>query len=160
VVVRIVAALVLVVGIGVSATLQGQEFGSEIAAATLRDAVELAGLRLAALPIVLSASRHADTSDGVEAWTLYGEDGRAQQIVVYSGSAVFRCANHQPYPDWQCRLKLASILVHEAWHFTRSRDDAQAYQAQLAFLMVRGASSVVVGSVRRSRDHALATRRK
>jgi hypothetical protein len=56
-------------------------------------------------------------------------------------------------------LKLASIIVHEAWHFTRSRDDAQAYEAQLAFLMWRGASSLVIGSVRRSRDYALARQR-
>ena len=125
---------------------------------TLSQAIELAGAPAAGLPIVLATTRPDEASPEAEAWTVYGADGRPRQIVIYTESAAFRCANRHPYPDRQCRLKLASILVHEAWHFTRRGDDAGAYEEQLAFLILNEASSVTIASVRRSRDHAVSRR--
>ena len=59
--------------------------------------------------------------------------------------------------DWQCMLKLASVLVHEAWHFRNGRDEAGAYTAQITFLMHQGSDATAAG-VRRARDRVLAVR--
>ena len=65
-------------------------------------------------------------------------------------------------------LRLASIIVHEAWHFRHGRDEAEAYEAQLAFLRLTEASAFLQASepasqdireVRRSRDRVLANKR-
>ena len=156
---RILAAVLLMVEIAVSQPLLGQEHVDATRAQTLADAVELVGVRATALPIALATSPPDTASSGVEAWILSGDDGRPRQIVVYTESEVFRCANRRN-PDWQCRLKLASIIVHEAWHFNDRADEARAYDEQLAFLIFRGATSAVVSGVRRSRDHAVARQRK
>jgi hypothetical protein len=157
--VRTLATIIVMVSIDLSGPLQGQARVDRMKAATLADAIQLAGPAAAALPIVLAEKPYQEPAAGIEAWTFYDHDGRPRQIFVYTGSAAFRCAN-QINADRQCRLRLASIIVHEAWHFTRSRDDGQAYDEQLAFLMVNGASSAVIGSVRRSRTYALARQRK
>jgi hypothetical protein len=156
--VRTSVAVLLIVEIAVSWPVWAEERVDGTKARTLSQAIDLAGPRAAALPIALAARPYAAASSGVEAWTLYGEDGRPQQIFVYTESVAFRCANRQPKPDWQCRLKLASVIVHEAWHFNESRDEAGAYVAQLAFLIGNGASPQVTAGVRRSRDRAVAAR--
>jgi hypothetical protein len=71
----------------------------------------------ACLPIVLAPVPPDEASRGIEGWILRREDGTAERIVVYSGSDVFRCASDPDRLDYQCLLKLASIIVHEAWHY-------------------------------------------
>jgi hypothetical protein len=127
---------------------------------TLSQAFDLAGPLVAALPILLARTRPAGASPGVEAWTSYGEDGRPQHIFVYTQSQAFRCANRHPTPAWQCRLKLASIIVHEAVHFGGSRDEKKAYEAQIAFLIGNRAASEMIASVIRARDVATARQRQ
>lgn len=125
-------------------------------ARTLSQALHLGGPLLAALPISLTETPPAGTSSGVEAWTSWGEDGRPRKIFLYTQSNVFRCANRHPTPVWQCRLKLASILVHEAVHLSGNRDERKAYETQIAFLVRSGASSQLITSVARARDYVIA----
>ena len=37
-------------------------------------------------------------------------------IVVYSESDAFRCASDPYRLDYQCLLKLASVIIDEVWH--------------------------------------------
>jgi hypothetical protein len=59
----------------------------------------------------------------------------------------------------QCLLRLASAVVHEAWHLDNGRDEGEAYEAQIAFLMKNGAATEHVKAVRLARNRVLATER-
>ena len=83
------------------------------------------------------------------------KNGHAERIVVYSGSDVFRCASNPDRLDNQCLLKLASTIIHEAWHYRHGPDEAGAYDAQIAFLITHGGSSAQIAGVRRSRATSL-----
>ena len=123
---------------------------------TLEAAILLAGPSVAGLPIVLAAVPPDVASRGVEAWTLYAQDGHADRIVVYSGSGLFRCASDPNRLDYQCLLRLASAIIHDAWHYKRGLDEAGAYDTQIAFLTTHGGSSAQTTSVRLARDYVLA----
>jgi hypothetical protein len=123
---------------------------------TLDTAILLAGPSLTGLPIALAPAPPDEASRGVEAWTLSHQDGHGERIIVYSGSGVFHCASDPNRQDYQCLLKLASILVHEAWHYRHGPDEAGAYDAQISFLTTHGRSGARIGGVRRSRDRVLA----
>ena len=84
---------------------------------TLERAILLAGPSIAGLPIVLAPVPPDGASRGVEAWMLPPQDNKAAQIVVHSGSGLFRCASDPDRLDNQCLLKLASTIIHEAWHY-------------------------------------------
>ena len=137
--------------------------------ATLELALELAGPQLYRhLPMVLIAALPETVSPGAEAWTVYDEHGTGDRIFVYTRSRTFRCASATRSDQDQCLLRLASIIVHEAWHFRHGRDEAEAYEAQLAFLRLTEASAFLQASepasqdireVRRSRDRVLANKR-
>jgi hypothetical protein len=129
------------------------------AAEVLEAAIFLAGPSVAGLPIVLASSPPVASSKGVEAWTAYGDDGKGTRIFVYIGSGVFRCASQLP-SGAQCPLRLASAIVHEAWHFRNGPNEAAAYDAQLTFLFLHGGSTEQISSVRVSRDRMLAAERK
>ena len=94
----------------------------------------------------------------VEAWTLPLQDNQAAQIVIYSGSGLFRCASDPDRLDYhyQCLLKLASTIIHEAWHYRHGVNEAGADQAQIAFLTFHGAASAQIADARLSRDRVLA----
>ena len=126
---------------------------------TIEEAILLAGPSIAGLPIVLAKVPPAEASRGVEAWMLPGQDQTPAQIVVYSGSGVFRCASDPDRLDDQCLLRLASTIIHEAWHCRHGVDEAGAYEAQIAFLMTHGAPSVQITSVRIARQHVLAAQK-
>jgi len=107
-------------------------------------------------------------SPDAEAWTVYDEHGTGDRIFVYTRSRTFRCASATRSDQDQCLLRLASIIVHEAWHFRHGPDEAEAYEAQLAFLGLTEASAFLQASetasqdireVRRSRDRVLANKR-
>jgi hypothetical protein len=122
--------------------------------AVLDRAVILAGLQFTRPPLVLTSTLPWTASAGAEAWTTCDADDHGDRIFVYTRSALFQCANQG---DWQCMLKLASVLVHEAWHFRNGRDEAGAYTAQITFLMHQGSDATAAG-VRRARDRVLAVR--
>ena len=107
---------------------------------TLERAILLAGPSVAGLPIVLASVPPDGASRGVEAWMLRGQDGHAERIVVYSGSDALSLRQRPDRPDYQCLLKLASIIIHEAWHYRHGPDEAGAYEAQIAFLTTHGGS--------------------
>jgi hypothetical protein len=134
----------------------GQEQTDQIARKTLEKAVLLAGPTIVGLPIELAPVPPDEASRGVEAWILPGQDGTPARIVVYSRSDVFRCASDPDRLVYQCLLKLASIIVHEAWHCTHGLNEADAYDAQIAFLTTHGGSSYEISGVRLARARVLA----
>ena len=123
---------------------------------TFEKAILLAGWEAAGLPIVLAPVAPDEASRGIEAWILPGQEGNAARIVVYSESDVFRCASDPDRLNYQCLLKLASIIVHEAWHWRHGPGEAGAYDAQIAFLTNHGGSSLQISGVRLARGRVLA----
>ena len=119
----------------------------------------LAGLDRSNLPITLATAAPASASFGVEAWTSYDADGTGDRIFVYTGSDMFRCAR-RPLSMRQCLLRVASAVVHEAWHLENGRDEGQAYEVQIAFLLRNGATTEHVAAVRLAQGHVLAAERR
>ena len=132
-------------------------------------ALQLAGPQVYAhLPFVLVSVLPRTVSPGAEAWTVYDEHGKGDRIFVYTRSRTFRCASVPRSDQDRCLLKVASIIVHEAWHLRNGRDEVGAYQAQIiflqmkeasAFLQVNEAAAVDILEVRRARDRAIADKR-
>ena len=148
---------VLVFSLAFPSSLHASGSTSQSAAKTLESAILLAGPSIAGLPIVLAPVPPDGASRGVEAWTLPLQDNQAAQIVVYSGSGLFRCASDPDRLDYyQCLLKLASTIIHEAWHCRHGVNEAGAYEAQIAFLTFHGAASAQIAGARLSRDRVLA----
>ena len=125
---------------------------------TLDTALLLAGLDRANLPITLAATPPSSASQGIEAWTSHSADGTGTRIFLYTGSDMFRCARW-PLGMRQCRIRLASVLVHEAWHMEHGQDEEDAYEAQIAFLMRNGAATEHVKAVRLAQNRVLAAER-
>ena len=121
---------------------------------TLRRVLVLAGLDRANLPITLATVAPASASRGVEAWTSY-DDECGDRIFVYTRSDMFRCAS-PPLAMRQCLLRLASAVVHEAWHVENGRDEKEAYEVQIAFLLRNGAATEYVKAVRLAQKRVLA----
>jgi hypothetical protein len=126
---------------------------------TLEAALLLAGIATAKLPVSLASVKPDTASAGVQAWTTVGGDGRGERIYIYSGSDLFRCARPSN-ENYQCLLKLASVILHEAWHFRHGASETGAYDAQLAFLMANQGALEQMTDVRRSRSQAVAAERK
>ena len=129
---------------------------------TLEAALFLAGPGLAALPIELASSAPDGASPGVEGWIASGADGRAERIVIYTGSGIFRCAKwpHDRFLSHECLIRLASVIVHEAWHFRHGRLETGAYGAQIIFLLAKNAPRRQIAAVQTARDRVAATARK
>ena len=125
---------------------------------TLQNARFLIRTAAAHVPIVLASAPPDGATQGVEGWTTFGETGRGEQIFVYTESETFRCA--RTTREFQCLLKLASIIVHEAWHFMNGRDEAGAYQEQMAFLVLNGASDLQMSGVGAAGRLLVAAQRK
>ena len=151
VVVLIAAGRVTALG-QASGTVGTPDAASLAAQRTLERAILLAGPGVARLPIVLAATPPDGASDGVEAWVIRGPDGQVNQIGVYRESAAFRCASGLILQNYQCLLKVASAIVHEAWHYDHGAEEAGAYDAQIAFLVLNGGSSAQVSGVWRARE--------
>jgi hypothetical protein len=148
-----------------------QEAGSQAAReqTTLDRAVALAGLKPAHLPIILTSTLPPTLSPNAEAWTVFDEACRGQRIFVYTRTAAFECAGDPNPLQRQCVMKVASIVVHEAWHLRHGPDEAEAYRAQLLFLQmieatafqqVDPAAATEIAAIRRARDRVLAEKRK
>ena len=137
--------------------------------AVLDRALRLAGPHLYAdLPFVLISELPRTVSQGAEAWTVNDEHGKGGRIFIYTRSRTFRCASVPRSDQDRCLLKIASVIVHEAWHLRNGPDEAGAYQAQLIFLQMREAlaflqmneaAAVDILEVRRARDRAIADKR-
>jgi hypothetical protein len=124
---------------------------------TLDRALILAGLDRANLPITLATVAPESASRGIEAWTSSDTDGNGERIFVFTGSDMFRCAS-RPLGMRQCLVRLASVLVHEAWHFENGRNERDAYEVQIAFLLRNGAATEHVAAVRLAQNRVLADR--
>jgi hypothetical protein len=129
---------------------------------TLEAAILLVGPRIANLPLELAPVAPDGASHGIEGWTTFRADGQGERIAVYTGSEIFRCARWaQRNPESrECVLRLASVIVHEAWHFGNGREEAGAYGAQMLFLMANHASDAQIASVQMARDRVVAVARK
>jgi len=146
----------VVFSLTLSSSAQTSSHTSRVDRQTFERAILLAGWEAAGLPIVLAPVAPDEASRGIEAWILPGQEGNAARIVVYSESEVFRCASDADRLNYQCLLKLASIIVHEAWHCRHGSGEAGAYDAQIAFLTNHGGSGLQISGVRLSRDRVLA----
>ena len=155
-------APLLVFALAVPCSSRASDNPAPVERQTLDAALVLTGYAIAKLPIELASVAPNGASQGVEGWTLYRADGQGERIVVYSESAIFRCASR---PDTnteshQCLLRLASVIVHEAWHFRNGRQETGAYTAQIQFLMANHASDAHIAAVQMARDRVLAAIRK
>ena len=124
---------------------------------TLQRVLVLAGLDRANLPITLAKAAPASASIGVEAWMAY-DDECGTRIFVYTGSDMFRCAS-PPLAMRQCLLRLASSVVHEAWHLDHGPNEEEAYEVQIDFLLRNGAATEHVKAVRLAQSRVLAAER-
>jgi hypothetical protein len=120
------------------------------------------------LPLVLTSAMPRTVSPGAEAWTVYDEHGKGERIFLYTRSRTFRCASVRGGDQNRCLLKVASVIVHEAWHLRNGPDEVGAYEAQLVFLrfaeasavnQVNEAATMNIREVRRARDRVLAEKR-
>jgi hypothetical protein len=156
-------AFVILTGYSIAwpATAQGLAADDKdpVARQTLESALLLAGQSIATLPIVLTSIRPDTASADAQGWTSVGRDGRGEQIFLYTESASFRCARPSS-ENYQCLLKLASVIVHEVWHLRHRGGEAEAYAAQITFLMGHHGALDQIADVRRSRDRAVAVERK
>jgi hypothetical protein len=154
-------APMLVFALALPSAAQVSDVKDRVRREALDAAVVLANPHSAGVRIVLASVPPDSASPGVEAWTVFREDGKGDRVVVYTESSVFICSSSQipvHMSPYVCRLKLASIIVHEAWHFRNGPDEAGAYEAQLQFLEAQGAGSAaeIAEGVRRARDRVKA----
>jgi len=75
-------------------------------------------------------------------------------------AATYSDARDRQTKNYQCVLKLASVIVHEVWHLKNGASETGAYNAQLAFLMANQGALEQMTDVRRSRSQAVAAERK
>lgn len=151
----VLTALALLLPLHAGSSSQGHAVARE----TLETVIVLAGLDRANLPIELVTVAPASASHGIEAWTSFDAEGNGEQIFVYTGSDMFRCASW-PLGMRQCRIRLASVLVHEAWHLEHGRSEGGAYEAQIAFLVRNGANAEHVQAVCLARNRVLEAERR
>jgi hypothetical protein len=126
---------------------------------TLQVALVMAGLDRADLPITLASVTPPGASRGIEAWTSYDATGIDDRILVYTGSDMFRCAS-RPLRMRQCVIRLASVLVHEAWHLEHGPNEEDAYEVQIAFLLKNGAAAEHVAAVRLAQNRVVAAEQR
>jgi hypothetical protein len=167
---RNVAWLFIVIGTWcVPSTVRAADSTPAQERAVLDRALLVAGPQLYAhLPFVLISALPRTVSPRAEAWTVYDEHGKGDRVFVYTRSRTFRCASVPRSDQDRCLLKVASVIVHEAWHLRNGPDEVGAYQAQLIFLQMKEASAflqlneaaaVDILEVRRARDRAIADKR-
>jgi hypothetical protein len=111
-------------------------------------------------PIELVDLRPVTASPGVEAYTHAG----IKKIYLLTTSAVFQEAlgTARWDADGTPIIKLASILMHEAWHVQNGPDERGAYEAQLSTLgrLGAGAGSALHRSVYNSMRAVLKTQKR
>lgn len=90
-------------------------------------------------PIELVDVRPADASPTAEGFTRPG----TKRIYLLTRTAVFEAATRKEHWDADSLpfVKLASIIMHEAWHVRNGPDERGAYQAQLMTLGRLGAGA-------------------
>lgn len=150
----------LVVGtLGVPSAARSADSTPAPERAMLDRALGLSGLSSRHLPVVLTSALPSAVSPGADAWTVYDEQGHGDRIFVYTRGRTFQCASASRDAQHQCMLRLASLIVHEAWHLQNGLDEAAAYDAQVMFLESNGASQFHILDIRRSRSRVLAEKR-
>jgi hypothetical protein len=102
-------------------------------------------------PIELVDTPPWDVSRNAEAFVRYDP----ARIFLVTSTPVFREAQRMRHPDRSRApfVKLASIIVHEAWHLNHGDDEEGAYDAQLIALLSMGvpSDSTLFHSVMRSK---------
>jgi hypothetical protein len=88
-------------------------------------------------PIVLLNSRPSDVSKHAEGFVRRGDP----QIYLLTDTVSFESARRaaRRCGAQQALRKIASVVVHEAWHVRRPGDESGAYAAQLFALVQMGA---------------------
>jgi hypothetical protein len=145
-------AVVIVAARMAAADTGNPEEREALDAAKLMARADIAGLR-----VILTGIRPVYVSAVAEAWTVRDPATGAGVILVFTGSQTFQCAI-APRRDYQCTIKLASILTHESWHLRYGADERHAYDQQLVFLKLHGASPELLAGVRGARQVVLAPR--
>ena len=155
-------APLLVIALALPSSSRANDVPESVERKTLEAALLLAGPGLATLPIELASSAPDGASQGVEGWTIHRAEGQGERIVIYTESGIFRCARwpHDSFLSHECLVRLASVIVHEAWHFRHGRGEVDAYGAQIVFLMANHASAAQIAAVQVARDRVLAVGRK
>src|SRR5262245_18007161 len=122
---RTIVTLVLF-AVGLSSPERASDREDNIQHQTLERALLLAGPPVAGLPITVTSVHPPGASQGIEGWTTFRADGTGERIFVYAATDFFRCASW-PLSISQCLVRVASVIVHEAWHFRNGRSEAGAY---------------------------------
>jgi hypothetical protein len=60
----------------------------------------------------------------------------------------------------ECLVRLASVIVHEAWHLRYGRLETDAYGAQIIFLLANHATGAQIAAVQTARDRVRAAARR
>jgi hypothetical protein len=113
------------------------------------EAIRLLGWSRADTPhIELFANKPREVSARAKAWVRFTDAGHAVPIIyVWTGSEMYRDAARGNY---QARVRLAGVLVHERWHVRHGRDHVGAYNAQLSIMQYLGANSLHMAEVRKA----------
>ncbi|PWT83222.1 MAG: hypothetical protein C5B57_07315 [Blastocatellia bacterium] len=123
-------------------------------------ALDLLGRTVNLPPVQLVDAPPSEVSRFSEAFTRPGSD----TIYLITSTEVFRRVQRaQPRcSDYDSVRKLASILVHEAWHVHHGPDERGAYEAQLTTLAALGAGmqTPTYDHVVRSMNRVLEAQRK
>ena len=80
-----------------------------------------------------------------------------ETIWLITSTAHFRDAQRG---DPDALRQVASVIVHEEWHVRHGADEKGAYEAQLTTLTWLGASSNLIGAVRKSMAVVLAAQKR
>jgi hypothetical protein len=130
------------------------------AAVVLACALDMLGRRTLTVPAVEFVDAvPPDVSPRAEAFTRHGSDiiylVTSTDVFRRAQSTIIRCS------DYESTRKLASIIVHEAWHIQYGPDEQGAYEAQLITLITLGAGSgsQTYDSVRRAMAAAVKAQR-
>jgi hypothetical protein len=114
------------------------------AAAVVVCALGLLGRSLpGTIPIKLVDSAPRGASRNVEGFLTRDPD----TIYLVTSTPHFRDAQRG---DLDALRQIASVIVHEEWHLLHGADEKSAYEAQLTTLTWLGASSNLVGIVKKS----------
>ena len=116
----------------------------------LREALQISGFAASQLPIVLTSVRPPEAHPLAEGWVRSPVEGIPRMIYLATDSEPFLCALRSR--DYRCRVMVASIIVHEVWHWKFGAGEDDAYRAQIMFLMANGVDGVDAMRVRRARD--------
>jgi len=105
------------------------------------------------VPIKLIDQPPAGASQHVQGFLMRDRDA----IYLVTSTAHFRDAQKG---DLDALRQIASVIVHEEWHVAHGIDEQGAYLAQITTLNALGASSHLIGIIRKSMFVAVAAQKR